>query len=115
MKILTLALTALALCGAALAGPQDTINAHFSTPVVIGEKTLPAGDVTFNVLRGSNSVILTARAEDGTIAAVLVNRIFDFEEGGKTTIVLSRHGKDMKLDRVWLDDRTGFAVFSDAQ
>ena len=115
MKILTIAFTALALCGAALAGSVDTINAHFTTPIQIGDKTLPAGDVTFNVLRGSNSVVLAARSQDGTAAAVVVNRISDIEEGGHTTVVLGRHGDALKLERIWLDDRTGFAVMPDGQ
>src|SRR5690349_16982865 len=108
MKIFTIAFTALALCGAALAGPADTINAHFSTPVLIGDKTLPAGDITFNVLRGSNSVIVTARSQNGTAAAVVVNRIYDLDENGRASIVLGKHGNDLKLERIWLDGRTGF-------
>jgi hypothetical protein len=115
MKILTIAFTALTLCGAALAESVDTINAHFTTPILIGDKTLPAGDITFNVLRGSNSVVVAARSQDGTAATVLVNRVYDGEEGGHTTVVLGRHGNALKLERIWLDDRTGFAVLQPAQ
>jgi hypothetical protein len=115
MKILSIALTALALCGSALAGSADTINVHFSSPVQIGAKTLPAGDVTFNVLRSNTSIILTARAEDGTAAAVLVNRVYDTGETTRTSVVLGRHGKDLKLERIWLDDYTGYAVLNEGQ
>jgi hypothetical protein len=110
MKIFGIALSVLTLCGSALAGPADTINVHFNSPVQVGEKTLPAGDVTFNVLRGNNSIILTARAEDGTAAAIVVNRVYDHEGASRTSVVLGRSAAGLKLERIWLDDRTGFAV-----
>lgn len=110
MKLFGVALSVLALCGSAVAGPADTINVHFDSPIQVGEKTLPAGDVRFNLLRGSNSIILTARGEDGTAAAVVVNRVYDNDEGARNSVVLGRHGKGLKLERIWLDDHTGYAV-----
>jgi hypothetical protein len=105
---------ALAVCGAASAA--DSVNVHFSAPVLIGEKLLPAGDARINVLRGSNSVILTVRSEAGSSAAVVVNRITEqADEQGRATVVLGRQGKDLRLERVWLDDGNGFAVLPDAQ
>ena len=52
MKLFTIALSALAVCGAAFAAPVETITAHFATPVQVGDKVLPAGEVTFNVIHG---------------------------------------------------------------
>jgi hypothetical protein len=115
MKLFTIALTALALCGAALAGPAEIINAHFSTPIFIGDKALPAGDITFNLLRGSNSTILTARTQDGKVAAVMVSRIQDAGDATGTSVVLTRRGNDLKFERIQLDNGTTFAVSPDAQ
>jgi hypothetical protein len=110
MKLITIALTALTLCGAALAAPVATLTAHFTTPVMIGEKTLPAGDVTFNLIHGSSSLLLTARAEDGTVALVTVSRMHEGPETAKSSVILGRTGDTMKLERILLDSGVGFAV-----
>ena len=110
MKLLTIALTALTLCGAALAAPVDIVTVHFTTPVMIGEKTLPAGDVTFNVIHGSSSLLLTARAADGTAALVTVSRLHQSEETPRSSVILGRAGNTVKLERIWLDSGEGFGV-----
>ena len=114
MKMLTIALTALALVGAALAAPVDVVTVHFSAPVMIGEKSLPAGDVTFNVIHGTSSVRLTARAADGTAALITVSRLHESEETPKSSVILGRSGNTLKLERIWLDNGAGYAV-PDAQ
>ena len=40
MKLFTIALSAFALCGAALAAPVDTLTARFTSPVTVGDKVL---------------------------------------------------------------------------
>jgi hypothetical protein len=110
MKLLTIALTALTLCGAALAAPVDIVTVRFATPVMIGEKTLPAGDVTFNVIHGNSSLLLTARAEDGTSALVMVSPLRQGDENAKSSVVLGKTGNTVKLERIWLDSGAGFAV-----
>jgi hypothetical protein len=114
MKMLTIALTALAVCGAAFAAPIDIVTVRFATPVMIGEKTLPAGDVTFNVIHGTSSLLLTARAADGTAALISVSRLHESEETPKSSVILGRTGNTVKLERIWLDNGAGYAV-PDAQ
>jgi hypothetical protein len=113
MKILTIVFTALALCASAFAAPTETVTVQFSSPVVIGGKTLPAGEVRFNLHHGSNSVLLIAHAENGEAAAVVVNRIYEMGDG-HTSVVLGRSGNTLKFERLWLDNGSGYAV-ADAQ
>src|SRR5207248_8773928 len=107
---------ALTICGATLASAADIVNVHFSTPVMVGETTLPAGDVSIQILRGSNSAILTARSESGAAVAVVVNRLNGLDDKeAHTSVILGRHGNALKLERIWLDDHTGFAVLPNAE
>jgi hypothetical protein len=112
MKLLTIALAAFALGGAALAAPVDIVTVRFSTPVMVGEKTLPAGDVTFNVIHGTSSLLLTARSASGEAALVVVTRIHGTDESGKASVVLGRSGDARRLERLWLDDGVGFEVMN---
>jgi hypothetical protein len=114
MKLFTIALSALALCGAALAATVDTVNVRFSTPVMVGEKVLPAGDVTFNVIHGTSSVLLTARAANGESAVVVVSRLHESDEPARSSVILGRSGNNLRVERVWLEDGVGFAI-ADAQ
>lgn len=113
MKILTIVFTALVLCAAAFAAPTETVIVHFSSPVAVGGKTLPAGEVRINLHHGNNAVLLTALAENGEAAAVVVTRLHEVGDG-RTSVVLARSGETLKLERLWLDNGSGFAV-SDAQ
>jgi hypothetical protein len=110
MKRFNIALGAIALCGAAFAAPIDIVTVRFNQPVMIGEKTLPAGEIRFSVLHGSSSILMTARAESGEAAVVVLNRLHESEEPGHTSVILSRSGDTLKLERLWLDDGSGFAV-----
>lgn len=112
MKTLTIALTAvLAMAGSALAGTADTIKVHFANPVMVGEKVMPAGDAVMNVLRSSSDyLILTVRTADGEAAAVVVKRVTNGDERDATSVVLGRYGNQLRLERVLLDDGTGFAI-----
>jgi hypothetical protein len=112
MKLFTIVFAAaLSICGSAFAYSPDTITVHFATPVIAGETTLPAGDVTITVNRGSNNVVLTLRSEAGVTATVVANRINEFNgQDANTTVVLGRRGNDLKIERIWLADHTGFAL-----
>ena len=117
MKLFTiLCAAALTICGSALALSPDTITVHFATPVIAGETTLPAGNVIITVARGTNNVMLTFRPESGPTSTVLANRIREFSENdANTTVVLGRHGNDLKVERIWLSDHSGFAVLPNAE
>jgi hypothetical protein len=103
MKLFTIALSALALAGAAFAAPIDTLNARFATPVMVGDKVLPAGDVTFNVIHGTSSMLLVARTADNDAAMIVVNRAYGPEQAGKSEVVLNKSGNTLKVEKIWLD------------
>jgi hypothetical protein len=103
MKLFTIALSALALVGAAIAAPIDTFNARFATPVMVGEKALPAGEVTFNVIHGTSSMLLVARTANNEAAMIVVNRVYEPEQAGRTEVVLNKNGSTLKVEKVWLD------------
>ena len=103
MKLFTIALSALALCGAALAAPVETITARFATPVSVGDKVLPAGEVTFNVIHGTSSMMLVARTAYNEAAVIMVSRQYGTEEIGKSEVVLNKTGNTLKLDKVYVD------------
>src|ERR1041385_7890136 len=87
---------ALTICGSAFASATDTINVHFDNPVVVGTTTLPAGNVSIQILHGSNRAILTARSESGVVAAVVVSPISDLgEKESHANIVLGRRGETL--------------------
>jgi hypothetical protein len=116
MKIwMTMCAAGLSICGFLSAQMVDTISVRFSSPVVVGEKTLPAGNCSIHVIRGSgDTIMLSVRAESGETTAVLVNRLSDGPDDN-ASVVLSRRGKDLRLDKVWLPDHTGFAVLPTAE
>jgi hypothetical protein len=113
MKLFTIALSAIALCGAAFAAPIDTMTARFDSPIMVGEKTLPAGDITFNVIHGTSSTILTARSANGEAALIVVKPLHESDDTAKTEVILGRSGSTLKIERIWLDG-AGYAV-ADAQ
>ena len=116
MKIFTIVLAAALSIGAAFASPADTLMVKFASPVLVGDKLLPAGDATVSILRGaSNYIILNVRAENGANAAVVVNRISNTDESISTSVVLGKRGNVLKLEKIWLDDHTGFEVTPEAQ
>jgi len=91
---------------------MDTLSVRFATLVIVGGKTLPAGECTIHVLRGSSDgIMLSVRAETGETTAVLVNRLTDGKDD-TASVVLGRHGSDLRLERVWLPDHTGYSVLN---
>src|SRR3954451_17073728 len=106
MKLFTIALTPLALSGAALAAPVDTITARFETPVMVGEKVLPAGIVTFNVIHGTSSMLLVARTANNEAAVIVVNRQYEPEDTRKSEVILNKTGNTLRLEKVCVDGIT---------
>jgi hypothetical protein len=111
MKLYTLVFAAALTIGSAYAFSPDMLTVHFATPVLAGDTMLPAGAVTITLMRGINHVILTLRSESGITKTVIANRINDLtEQDSNATVVLGRHGNDLKIERIWLGDHTGFAI-----
>jgi hypothetical protein len=109
---------ALMVCGTLNAQvPVDTVNVHFANPVIVGGKTLPAGDCTIHIARSNNSVVLSMRAVSGENTSILVNRLYDDapETGDNADIVLERRADGLHFERIFLPDHTGFAVLPSAE
>ncbi|MBZ5619421.1 MAG: hypothetical protein LAQ69_11965 [Acidobacteriia bacterium] len=115
MRFLTMiCAAALAICGTGRAQSSvDMITVHFSTPVMVAGTTLPAGDCTIQVLRGSSdNIVLAVRPESGKAVSVLVNRFSDSNTvtNGQASVILSRRDTGYHLDQILLPDHTGFQV-----
>ena len=108
---------ALTVCGSLYAQVAvDTVNVHFASPVIVGLKTLPAGDCSIRIARGNHGVVLYLRAEDGETSSVLVNRTYEDAQTGNTAdVVLERRNDGLHFERVVLQDHTGFTVLPNAQ
>src|SRR6185369_4722453 len=114
MKItMTLYAAALAILAASFAQSAtfvDHVNVRFSTPVVVGTTTMPAGDCAIQVVRGSSdNVFLTFRSASGVSASVLVNRSNEMDNdtqltGDQARVVLNRRGNDYRFDRIVMPD-----------
>ena len=111
MKLFTIVFAAALTIGPAFAFSPNTLTVHFATPVLAGETVLPAGAVTITAMRGTNHVILSLRSDSGVAATLIANRITEFSDRDpNAAVVLGRHGNDMKIERIWLGDHTGFAI-----
>ena len=119
MKIKALTMicaAAIAVCGTVYAQSSvDRISVHFSTPVMIGESTLPAGDCSIQVIRGSSdNVILEVRPVSGPASAVLVQvsrfRDSNVVTNGHVTVILGHRNNSYQLDQIMLPDQSGFQV-----
>jgi len=111
MKLCTMVFAAALTIGSAFGFSPDMVTVHFATPVIAGETTLPAGNVSIKIERGSNHVFLTLRSDSGVTTTVVANRINEFgERGPNAAVVLGRHGNDLRIERIWLGDGTGFAI-----
>ena len=109
----TICALAMTISGVVQAQAPDLITVHFSTPVMASGTTLPAGECTIQILRGSSdNVILVIRSKSGVSANVLVNRISGplADTDGRTSVVLTRSDSGYQLDRILLPDHTGFQV-----
>jgi hypothetical protein len=115
MKILTtICAAALLLCGAMFAqSPVDQLNVRLSSPVAVGDATLPAGNVNIQIIRGSgDNVTLVFRAESGMTTTALVNRLYSDESGEGARLILKNNGTVTRLDRILMGDRTGFQLLT---
>ena len=77
MKLVTtFCCAALALCSAIYAqSPIDHMTVHFNTPVLVGEKMIPAGDCDIQVMHSSSDSILILRSQTGASALAVVSRL----------------------------------------
>jgi hypothetical protein len=111
---------AMLICAAALTvggclnaqAPVDTVNVKFASPVVVGNKTLPAGACTIHIMRSNNSVVLSVQSQNGESSSILVNRIYTSSpvEGSKADVVLERHGDTLHFGRLLLPDNSGYSA-----
>jgi hypothetical protein len=109
---------ALTVCGSLNAQvPVDTVNVRFASPVIVGAKTLPAGDCTIHIARGTNSAVLSMRAESGETTTILVNRMYDDSSanGDNTDIILERRADGLHFERILLPDHRAFSVLPSAE
>jgi hypothetical protein len=116
MKLFTtLCCAALTLCSAIYAqSPVDHMTVHFNTPVLVGEKEIPAGDCDIQVMHSSSDSILVLRSQTGTSALAVVSRLSESATDAKegTSVVLNRRGNDLQLYRVLLDNHTAYQLIS---
>ena len=116
MKLFTtFCCAAVALCSAIYAqSPIDHMTVHFNTPVLVGEKEIPAGDCDIQVMHGSSDSILILRSQAGPSALAVVNRLSEDTTDSKesTGVVLNRRGNELQLYRVLLDNHTGYQLLN---
>lgn len=114
----TIGAVILGACGASAANTTiDMVKFHSSTPIMIAGTELPAGDNTIQVLDGSDgNAVLLVRSESGQQAMVLTNRLnaSGIHADSAAQVTFQRRGNVYRLDRIWLDDRTGFQVLQSA-
>jgi hypothetical protein len=120
-KLMTIGAVILAACGLALAqGMVDHVNVHFSNPVLVGSKTIPAGDCSIQILRGtSENLVLAVRSQSGVVVTVLANRLdeMDMDDvGDNAEVFLTRSdNNEYRLNRIVLPDHTGFEILGSNQ
>lgn len=113
MKRLTaICAAAFALCSAVVAqNLNERVTVHFSTPVIVGETKLPAGNCDIQVVRGSsNNTIIVFRSESGVSTAAVANRISPSDTDAVSSVGLSRRGNDLHLYRVTLSDQIAYEL-----
>lgn len=107
---------ALTVCGSLNAQvPVDTVNVNFSSPVIVGLKTLPAGACTIHILRSNNSVVLSMHSATGESSSILVSRLLDGSssvKSPKADIVLDRRADGLHFDKILLPDHSGFEAIA---
>ena len=115
--VMSICAAALAICGALNAQSATSVGwvkVHFATPVEVGSATIAAGDCTIQVLRGSSdNIVLAIRPETGRTVSIMANRLTDAPETVNNTspqVVLSRHGDDLRFERIVMPDHSGFQV-----
>jgi hypothetical protein len=114
MKLFTtFCCAALALCSAIYAqSPADHMTVHFNTPVLVGEKMIPAGDCDIQVMHSSSDSIVILRSQAGPSALAVVSRLSEDTADAKesTSVVLNHRGNDLQLYRVLLDNHTRYQL-----
>lgn len=106
-SILLLLAAALVLC----AQTPNMVTVHLTTPIVVGETTIPAGDCSIQIRHDAGDTLtLLVRSAEGPAATILVNRITDdsMDSIHNPHIVLRRTGNVLHFQKLLLADGTGF-------
>src|SRR5664279_3215038 len=93
----------------------DHMTVHFSTPVIVGETKLPAGDCDIQVMHSpSDSIILVLRSQAGPSTLAVATRLSEgnMDAEDSTGVVLNRRGNDLRLYRVLIANRNGYQLFN---
>ena len=89
MKLFTMILgAALAIGTLSAQNFGDQMKVKFSTPVVVNGVTLPAGEVTIQVIHNAGSPLLSVRSEAGPQALVLASRMTSEETVNEPKVLL---------------------------
>jgi hypothetical protein len=124
MKItMLICAAALAVCGTLSAQPAtavDHVTVRFSTPVLVGTTTMPAGDCAIQVVRGSSGSLFLAFRSEGVSASVLVNRLNSMDSETSATddharLVLNRRGEEYRFARLVMPDQSGFEILPNVE
>lgn len=119
MKIMTtLCAAALAICGTLsiqAASSVDRVNVHFDTPIQVGGTTIPAGDCSIQVLRGSSNVRLAIHPDSGSPVMVVVNPVNDMDNDPNfndthTRVILNHRGNEYRFEKILFPDHSGFEL-----
>lgn len=115
MKLFTMIFSAAIAIGT-LSAQTDRLTARFPSPVQVNGTTMPAGEVTIQVIRSSSdNVFLAVRSAHGETANVLVNRVDNIGDEGMPTILLTRNGNTLHFRGISFADASGFEVFPNGQ
>ena len=102
---------ALAICGLSTAQSSMTsrYTVRFATAITVAGTTIPAGECTIQVNRGSSAgVVLAIRAESGETVSARANRVN--ETATDTEGSPLRHDGAYQLDRILLPDHTAYQL-----
>ena len=115
MKIFaTFCCAAYAFGSSLLAQSVDHLTVHFNSPVLVGETKMPAGDCDIRVMQGaSDTTILVLRSQGGPSIAAPASRLSDIDSdatGSNASVVFTRHGDDLQLNRIVFSDHTGYQL-----
>jgi hypothetical protein len=107
-------LAALALSSAAFAQLNpDRMTVHLSTPFMVGETKLPAGDCDIQLMHGSSeSPILVIRSKGGPSVLAVATRMAegDTDAAAQPSLILNHRGKDLQLSQVLFGDSIAYQL-----
>ncbi len=81
---------------------NNPIRAHVDHSFVIGDKTLPPGDYTFQMMEGSNLTVMTVTGPSNKVSAVFnVQRSIDDHTPKHSELVFRKYGDTEFLSKVY--------------